>query len=154
MENTQIREHVGQSVLRFIAAVVLHNQAVSSRVGLGASDGQVLSLLNVDGPKSPGQLAAITGLSTGSMTALLDRLERGGFIKRERDPHDRRKVLVVPAAEGQARLAHHYTEYGAHLQAVLSARSPEQLEIIADFLDDMTDVDGGYVSRSPTDDIG
>lgn len=148
VDQDRLRDEIGEAVLRFIAGAVLHNQAVAARVGIGASDGQVLSLLNVDGPMTAGRIAAVTGLSTGSVTALLDRLERGSYIRRERDPNDRRKVLVVPAIEGQQRLAAHYEEYGTHMQAVLAERTPEELQAIAAFLDDMNNVDG-YVGRPP-----
>jgi DNA-binding MarR family transcriptional regulator len=146
-----LSERVSQAVLRFIAAVVLHNQAVAARVGLGASDAQVLSLLTVNGPMTPSQLASLTGLTTGSVTALLDRLERGHYVRRERDTKDRRKILVVPQEEGQQRLARHYAGYGEHMQSVLARLTPHELETIAEFLDNMTDVDGGYIARPPTD---
>jgi DNA-binding MarR family transcriptional regulator len=147
----QLSERVSRSVLRFIAAVVLHNQAVAARVGLGASDAQVLSLLTVNGPMTPGQIASLTGLTTGSVTALLDRLERGNYVRRERDTQDRRKILVVPEEEGQQRLARHYAGYGEHMQRVLARLEPHELETIAEFLEAMTDVDGGYVAQPPAE---
>ena len=139
---------VTTDVLRFIAAVVLHNQAVAARVGLGASDSQVLSLLDVNGPMTAGRIATLTGLATGSVTALVDRLERGGYVVRQRDEHDRRKVLIVAAAEGRARLAPHYADYGARLEQLLAERSDHELDVIARFLEDMTAVDG-YVASDP-----
>lgn len=149
MAQDPLREQVSRAVLRFIAAVVLHNQAVAARVGLGASDAQVLSLLTVNGPMTPGRIASLTGLSTGSVTALLDRLERGSYVRRERDLRDRRKVVVVPAEEGQRRLEQHYTGYGEHMRDVLAQLSPGQLQTVAEFLEAMTDVDGGYIDRPP-----
>ena len=86
MGQEPLPERVSQGVLRFIAAVVLHNQAVAARVGLGASDAQVLSLLTVNGPMTPSQIASLTGLTTGSVTALLDRLERGDYVRRRQLP--------------------------------------------------------------------
>jgi DNA-binding MarR family transcriptional regulator len=147
----QPAERVSRGVLRFIAAVVLHNQAVAARVGLGASDAQVLSLLTVNGPMTPSRIASLTGLTTGGVTALLDRLERGHYVRRERDTTDRRKILVVPQEEGQHRLAQHYAGYGEHMQRVLARLTPHELQIIAEFLDNMTDVDDGYVAKPPTD---
>ena len=68
------------------------------------------------------------------MTGVLDRLERGGFVRRERDAADRRKVLVTPVPEGVARLAAHYAEHGAHTDALLARRDAAELQVIADFL--------------------
>jgi DNA-binding MarR family transcriptional regulator len=96
---------------------------------------------------TPSQIASLTGLTTGSVTALLDRLERGTYIRRERDTKDRRKIVVVPEGEGQQRLAQHYAGYGEHMQRVLARLTPHQLQTIAEFLDAMTDVDGGYIAQ-------
>jgi DNA-binding MarR family transcriptional regulator len=145
-ESGALREQVGQLVLRFIAAVVLHNQAVSARVGLGATDAQFLNLLALNGPMTPGQLAAVTGLTTGSVTGVLDRLERAGYARRERDPHDRRRVLVTPVPDGIARLAEHYAEHGEHMAAVLARLTPDELRAVAGFLSAMTDTPGGFVT--------
>jgi DNA-binding MarR family transcriptional regulator len=139
MPGDDLRATIQRSVLRFIAGVVLNNQQVSQRVGLGASDSQVLSLLNLHGPLTPGRLAETTGLTTGTVTGVIDRLERGGYVRRERDAADRRKVLVTPVAEAIAPLAEHYRQHGEHLDAVLRGRDPDQLRVIADFLAELTD---------------
>lgn len=72
------------------------DEAAASRLGLSRTDFRCLDVLSRGRSMTPGQLAQQTGLSTGATTAQLDRLERGGFIKRERDPHDRRRVFVQP----------------------------------------------------------
>jgi DNA-binding MarR family transcriptional regulator len=135
----QLRGEVGSLVLQFIAGVVLHNQVVAQRLGLGASDSQFLSLLAVHGPLSPRQLVDLTGLSSGTVTGVLDRLETAGYIHRDRDTTDKRKVLVTPNPDAQARLAEHYADHGAHMSAVLNQRGTTELQIIATFLQDMVD---------------
>jgi DNA-binding MarR family transcriptional regulator len=132
-----LRAEIGGAVLRFIADVVLHNVTVAQRVGLGGSDLQFLSLLGNHGPLTPGRLAALTGLSTGTVTGVIDRLENGGYVRRDRDATDRRKVLVTPVPESVARLAEFYSEHGRHMTAVLGARDEGQLRTILDFLNDM-----------------
>jgi DNA-binding MarR family transcriptional regulator len=129
----ELRAQIGASTLRFIASVVLHNQAVAQRLGLGGSDSQFLSLLNLHGPLTPGRLAELTGLTTGTVTGVIDRLERAGYVRRERDAADRRKVLVTQVPQAMARLTEHYREHGEHLDAVLRRRDPAQLQVIADF---------------------
>ncbi len=124
-------------LLTFISGVVLHNVEAARKLGLGGSDAQFVGLLNAHGPLSPGALASMTGLTTGTVTGVLDRLERGGFVRRERDGTDRRKVLVVPTAEGMARLNASYVEHGAHTERVLASRTPAELRVIAGFLRDL-----------------
>jgi DNA-binding MarR family transcriptional regulator len=150
MSGDELRATIQRSILRFIAGAVLHNQQVTQRVGLGASDSQVLSLLNLHGPQTPGRLAETTGLTTGTVTGVIDRLERGGYVRRERDAADRRKVLVTPVAEAMAPLAEHYRQHGEHLDAVLRGRDPDQLRVIADFLAELTGPPTGPRAAPPS----
>jgi DNA-binding MarR family transcriptional regulator len=145
----ELRAAIQRSTLRFIAGVVLHNHAVAQRVGIGASDSQLISLLNLHGPLTPGRLAELTGLTTGTVTGVIDRLERGGFVRRERDTTDRRKVLVTPEPEAMAGLAGHYRHHGELLDAVLSTRDDAQLRVIADFLADLAGPDAGALVAPP-----
>jgi DNA-binding MarR family transcriptional regulator len=127
------------AVIHFIARVVLYNHLVAQHVGLGASDGQFMTLLDVYGPLTPGELARHTGMTTGTVTGVLDRLERVGFVERTRDTKDRRKVVVTRREEVLAEKLFPYYAPQAHaLAEVLSTRSPEELRVIAEFLEDMT----------------
>lgn len=149
MAADELRASIQHSTLRFIAGVVLHNHVVAQRVGLGASDSQLISLLNLHGSLTAGRLAEFTGLTTGTVTGVIDRLERAGFVRRERDATDRRKVLVTPVPEAMAGLAEHYRHHGEHLDAVLRTRDEGQLRVIADFLADLAGPDAGALVAPP-----
>src|SRR5580693_1417405 len=73
---------------------VLHSQAVASRLGLSSSDLECLDMIALRGPLTAGDIARATGLTTGAITGVIDRLERAGFAARAHDPADRRKVMV------------------------------------------------------------
>ena len=73
MDDDALRTEITDLLLRFIAGVVLHSNEVARRVGLGPSDAQFLGLLRLEGPLTPGRLAELTGLTTGSVTGVLDR---------------------------------------------------------------------------------
>jgi DNA-binding MarR family transcriptional regulator len=134
----ELREQIQATLIRFIADVVLFNHTVSVREGLNSSDSQFLTLLQVHGPTTPGQLAAMTGFTTGATTGVIDRLERAGFAQRTRDEHDRRKVIVAPRPDViNARLAPHYGGQARRLADVLSTRSADELRSIAGFLSDL-----------------
>lgn len=136
-DDATLHEDVMTGLLAFISGVVLHNVEVGRRAGLGGSDAQFVGLLRTHGPLTAGRLAELSGLSTGTVTGVIDRLERIGFVRRDRDGADRRKVLVVPTEEAQARLQQDYAEYGAHTQRVLARRTPAELRVIADFFRDI-----------------
>src|SRR5215470_4249639 len=72
----------------------LMGQAAADRVGINATDLNCLNLLSFSGTLTAGELARATGLTTASITGVVDRLEAAGYVKRERDTTDRRRVLV------------------------------------------------------------
>ncbi|MFB9430760.1 MarR family winged helix-turn-helix transcriptional regulator [Streptoalloteichus tenebrarius] len=78
----------------YLSAVVLHGQAVAEAVGMHTTDAYALNVLGVHGALTAGELAERTGLTTGAVTRLIDRLERAGAVRRVRDPGDRRRVII------------------------------------------------------------
>src|SRR5947209_8850648 len=83
----------------FANQTVLYTQAVAEQLGLNLTDLSCTGILSVEGPMTAGRLAELTGLTTGAITGAIDRLERAGYVRRERDPQDRRRVVVVPVTE-------------------------------------------------------
>lgn len=111
---------------------------------LGASDSQFMTLLQVHGPLAPSDLAAATGLTSGTVTGVLDRLERAELIHREPDPRDRRKVVFRPdQRQIAARVLPHHQAQGVHLAEVLARRSDPEVAVISHFLADVLDGPGG-----------
>ena len=80
---------------RSSAAGVLHGQAIAKKVGVNSSDLECLDLILLNGPSTAGEIARRTGLTSGAVTGLIDRLERLGLVERTADANDRRKVLVL-----------------------------------------------------------
>jgi DNA-binding MarR family transcriptional regulator len=74
-------------------------KAVADRAGISSSDMDCMDFLNIEGRMTAGRLAELTGLTTGAITGVIDRLEKAGFVRRERDASDRRKVFIAPVAE-------------------------------------------------------
>jgi DNA-binding MarR family transcriptional regulator len=109
------------------------DDAVGRALGLNPADLRCLDWL-ADGPKSAGELASGTGLSSAATTTLIDRLERKGFVARVRDPNDRRRVLAEMTPAGQERVGRYYgplVEEGAHLFDGFSA---DLIELLRDWL--------------------
>ena len=132
-------QEIVEATRRMIAAAVLYSHQVAEQLKLGPSDAQFMTLLDVHGPLTPGNLADLTGLKTGTVTGVLDRLENADFIHRTRDPHDRRKVIVTPnAAQIAARVTPHYEPQAARMLSALSRYTDDELTLIATFLTSMT----------------
>lgn len=93
-KNQEYANAVQKAGSRYGALFMLVHQALADRLGLNIIDLRCLRLARETGDPTAGQLAKITGLTTGTMTGVLDRLERAKFIRRERDTQDRRKVTI------------------------------------------------------------
>jgi DNA-binding MarR family transcriptional regulator len=103
--------------------------ACADRLGLHSTDWGCVLLLNEAEPQplTAGQLAELTGLTTGAVTGVLDRLEGAGFVRRERDPGDRRRVIVRLVPEAMARVRPLFMGLLADLQAVHGDYSDDEL---------------------------
>jgi DNA-binding MarR family transcriptional regulator len=136
-QRKDLEGEIQQQMIAMIAQVVLFNHAANASLGLGVSDSQFLTLLRIHGPMTPGQLAAATALTSGTVTGVIDRLEKSELVRRERVSDDRRKVLVVPMPDAADRLAPIYAGQAAMLQGVLARRTRAELETIMKFLGDL-----------------
>jgi hypothetical protein len=96
-------DEIAASLRTFAARALVYNLLASETLGLAPADLVCMCLLQLHGPATPGWIAEMTGLSTGAVTGVVDRLERAGYVTRARDPQDRRRVIVKPDLECFAR---------------------------------------------------
>jgi DNA-binding MarR family transcriptional regulator len=112
---------------------VLFSQLVARRLRITSTDLECLDVISLRGPVTAGELAAVTGLTTGAVTGVIDRLERSGFARRERDKRDRRKVRVraLPAAERN--IAPLFAPMQRAIRAAVAGYGENELAILIDF---------------------
>jgi DNA-binding MarR family transcriptional regulator len=123
--NAAMRDASGQGVL--------YSQAVAERLGMNSTDLECLDHI-LRGPVTAGRLAELTGLTTGAITGVIDRLERVGLARRERDAHDRRKTLVRVLPAVAERVAPLFEPMERAAMAVLSKYRDDELALLLDFL--------------------
>lgn len=116
---------------RYMASYALFNQAVADHIGLHPTDLQCLNLLTLEGaPVTTGRIAELTGLTTGSATRLVDRLEKAGYVVRERDVQDRRRVLVATVPERIAEFGRMWDRLGGGWSALFEELDDAELAVV------------------------
>jgi DNA-binding MarR family transcriptional regulator len=127
-------------IVGYFGAASEFDERVAKKFKLSRTDMRCLDLLNRLGPMTAGQLADESGLSTGAVTFLLDRLEEAGMVKRRRDTDDRRRIWVelVPAAH--RRLERMQAPIVAEMREVTQRFKAEELAIVRDFMREAKEV--------------
>lgn len=130
-----VLQALGLEMRRMSAQGVLLSSAVAEHVGISNSDLECLDFIAMAGGEAitAGQLAVATGLTTGAVTGLIDRLEKAGFVRREHDRADRRKVRVVPVPAAIQRLGTYYSPLAQRTASLWAQYTEEQLRTILDF---------------------
>lgn len=90
----QLTQAIKESLRDLGAQLTLLNHSVGGRLELKGTDLECLDLVGREGPLSPSELARRAGVHPATMTGILDRLERGGWVARDRDPADRRSIVI------------------------------------------------------------
>lgn len=121
-----------------IAVVLSFTAAMARRMGLGLSEIAALEHLQGAGGLTPGQLGARLSMTSGAVTALVDRLERGGYVQRSPHPRDRRSSIIRMTDTGAQEATRHLHPLAAEILQIAAARSNQDRETIAAFLRDIT----------------
>jgi len=110
------------------------HDAVAVYLGINRTDLRCLDILDLAGRQTAGELATRMGMSTGAVTAMLDRLEKTGYVRRLRDPGDRRRVLVEPTELAGERGQEIYGPFGEQVEPMFARFTDAQLALVRDFL--------------------
>ncbi len=128
-----LMQELEEAMRRSSAQGVLYGQAVANVAGISGSDLECLDFLILEGRVTAGRLAEVTGLTTGAITGVVDRLEKAGFVHRERDESDRRKVFIVTVPENVARVGRYYVPMQEAMHRLWSTYSEAELQLLLRF---------------------
>jgi DNA-binding MarR family transcriptional regulator len=134
----QLTRAIKESLRELSNQLSLLNHHVSAHIDLNDTDLDCLELINRHGPLNPSALARRAGLHPATITGILDRLERGGWVARERDPSDRRAVVVRALRDRNAELFRLYAGMNTAMDQLCASYDDDQLQLLADFLDRTT----------------
>ena len=130
----RLKAAVKESMRELSVQLSLLNAQVSAHLKLKEADIDCLDVITRYEPISPSALARRTGLHPATLTGILDRLERGGFVGRERNPADRRAVLIRARRERGAEIYRLYAGMNGAMDGILGRYAEAELEVLADFL--------------------
>lgn len=147
--NETTEDRVLLEIRKFIAASIFFNSQAAEKVGLSLTDSQMIHTLQLYGPSTPTRLAAATGLSSGGVTVALDRLEKGGYIRREPNPADRRSLLIHINPARLLKLKGIYENVEAETRRCLSTLPRGDLAAVIRFFEALTVVRSTPSSLSP-----
>lgn len=135
---TDLKKRALMAVRDYGVHLTLFQHAVDEWAGLNTTDMECLRLLFLKGIASPSGLARHTGLTSGATTAMLDRLEKAGFIERRPNPDDRRGTLIAPAESASEKVASWFESAREAQDKLISSYSESELEIIVDVFEQFT----------------
>ena len=138
--NSALLESLTHRLQRYGMRSVLFQQNMAQKIGVSHTDLKSAEILNETGPITAGELSKITGLSTGSVTALINRLEKSGYVKRERDQLDGRRVMIAPIPERQEQIKSHYQSLSMATKELCSSYNEQELILINQFVEDITKI--------------
>lgn len=133
-------------IRRLTQSTLMHQYAVARRMELNLTDAECLDYLLEHGACTAGELAELTQLTTGAITAAIDRLEKKGFVKRERDSLDRRKVMVmIDPNKDLGETKNHYQPLAMAVMSLSNNFSEDELLILNRFITSLHDI---YVDQT------
>lgn len=130
-------DRVVLEIRKFLAAGIFFNAQAAEKAGLGLTDMQLLHMLQLYGPSTPSRLAGWTRLSSGGITVALDRLEKGGYLRREANPADRRSLLITLIPSRLRKVAAMYEGVESETRRLLATLSQADLEAVVRFFETM-----------------
>ena len=124
------------------------SQAAADKIGINATDLNCLNILSFSGSLTAGDLARATGLTTASITGVVDRLEAAGFVSRVRDSADRRRVVVsITLEKAITEVASVFAPMVADWQDLAARYSDDELRLIVGFYDEMEKIIRKHLGR-------
>jgi DNA-binding MarR family transcriptional regulator len=123
------------------------DDAATGLLGINRTDLRCMDILGMRAPLTAGQLAEATGLTTGAVTAVIDRMESAGWVRRLRDSTDRRRVLVEPTEKAFRESARIWGPVGQDFERLMSRYSADKLRVILDYLRQGAELDAKHLAR-------
>lgn len=126
---------LNDALREFSTDTVVFHQAIAEKLGLNPTDHKCLDIILRNSPMTAGKLSELTGFTTGTVTGVLDRLEEADYTYREKDPSDRRKVIIhVRREKAEREIYPMFQSLGTAMHTHLSEYSEKDIRFLLDFM--------------------
>lgn len=134
-KHNEILEELSHALRDQSTQTIIFHQTLAEHLGLNATDHKCLEIISRTGPITAGRLAELTGLTTGAVTGVIDRLEKVGFVQRGKDPNDRRRVIIEPLLEkAKVEFEPLFSSFRERMNKLCSCYNHDELRIVLDFV--------------------
>lgn len=133
-DRQDLQEALVREMPWYISSAVRFQMAVADQLGMPVADVHAVGALLEVGPTGVKQLAELMGMTSGAVTRLVDRLERDGFVRRDPDPTDRRKVVLRLVPERIEVISQYYESMGQRWSQAVDGYSDAELQFLLEFL--------------------
>jgi len=142
LTRTELLQRLWELGRKISTQTVFLHQAIAQEFGLNATDTKCIDLImqSGEGPVTAGWLSQQSGLTTGAITHILDRLEKRQYIERVRDTEDRRRIFVRIRPESLKPMIPKYEAIGAAYRAILEEFSDKDLQLICNYMESSSEV--------------
>jgi DNA-binding MarR family transcriptional regulator len=136
MEREEIIQAIIDKRREMSTETIMFHQAVADTLGLHITDHKCLDLIRYYGAMPAGRLGELTGLTTGAVTGVIDRLEQAGYVRRTNDSKDRRRTIVEPTRNKklEGKLGAIFSPLHERMRNLLSSYSDSELSFLLDVL--------------------
>lgn len=135
MPRNQIIKNLLEELRYNSTAMILFHQAMSTKLGLHPTDHKCLDLILKYQPLTAGRLSELSGLTTGAITGVLNRLEKIGYIQRIKDPLDRRRIFIHPdQKKAEENIAPLFQAFGQEMNQLFSHYNDQELQNTLDLI--------------------
>ena len=130
----ELAQQLRNEIMGYLGAASEFDEGLAKKLKLNRTDMRCLDLIGRRGPMTAGRLAEESGLTTGAVTFILDRLEEAGMVTRRRDTEDRRRVWVEIVPEAQQRLQRLQQPIAEEMRQLAQRFKADELAVVRDFM--------------------
>jgi MarR family transcriptional regulator, organic hydroperoxide resistance regulator len=143
VRRAQVVAELVRQVRAFVAGSSLFSAQVADKLGIHPTDLQFFNVLDLYGPLTPGELARLSGLTTGGVTVVVNRLEKGGYVRREASARDRRSVTISLVPGRRRKVVSNYDPIEERFKQLLGGFSQSDLKTVLAFFEKSNRSRGG-----------